>query len=91
MWEQMPVNVRLSVLFYFVAILTILIQGFRNLTVPIWVAIAALPTFGLAVHHQLWLIRSCYTARGMVGFWIDCGAVCLMCLHHIIQRPATRR
>jgi hypothetical protein len=36
MWEQMPVSVRFSVLYCFVAILTILIQGLRTAPYRYW-------------------------------------------------------
>lgn len=91
MWEQLPAVVRLAGSVCFLGLPIVFVQGLRNRAAPVWLAIVALVGFAITVDHWLWRVQTCYSTAGETGFWIECGVVVLMCLHHIIQRPVTRR
>jgi len=90
MWEQLPQLVRIGSLAC-LGLPVVFVQGLRNRAAALWLAIAALIGFAIAAHRWLWRVQTCYSMAGKNGFSIECGAVCLMCLHHIIQRPTTRQ
>jgi len=87
MWEQMPQSARLATLVLFSAALAFLVQGFRNRSAPRWLAVAGLIALPIAVQHRMWWIVSCYGPQARVWYSAAAGAVGLMFLHHIIQRP----
>ena len=89
-WEQSRLLFTLSKLICTIAVPTMLVQGLRNRAAPRWLAILAFPAVFLVSQHWLWRVQSCYSTAGTTGFWVDVSALCIMCLHHIIQRPVTR-
>ena len=90
MWEQLPQSVRLGSLAC-LGLPIVLVQGLRNRAAPLWLATAALVGFVITAHHWLWRVQTCYSTAGVTAFWIESAAICLMCLHHIVQRPTKRQ
>jgi hypothetical protein len=85
-WGQSGWLIRLSALVWIGTFLYLLVQGFRNRTVPLAVAIVSLVAFGLSLHNQLWRVQHCDANLGIIVFWVWITAVGLMCVHHILQR-----
>lgn len=86
LWEQMPADEKLAVLVFFPALLVLLVQGLRNRPVPRWLAIAALVALG-PVAKDLIRQQSLCGRQPNFGFYCWAGAVVLMCLHQMLQRP----
>jgi hypothetical protein len=88
MLEESGWLIRLSVLIWIGTFLYLFVQGFRNRTVPRLVAITSLVAFGLSLHNRFWTVQHCDSNLGIVVFWVWIMAMGLLCVHHIIQRPA---
>jgi hypothetical protein len=88
MWERIPASARIATLVWFPTFLATLTQGFRNRAAARYLPILCLLAYGPVIQHQLWRIRDCYPPIGRIGFWILVASVCVMCLHHIIQRQS---
>jgi hypothetical protein len=91
MWEQIPQTFQVASLVLFAATLAFLIQGFRNRSAPRLLAVAGLIALPIAVQHRLWRILACYGQPARVWYFVEVGAVAMMFLHHIIQRPLSRQ
>jgi hypothetical protein len=87
MWIQMGLLVQLVALVWIGTLLSLWVQGLRNRTLPRIVAIVSLVALGFKVRNEAWR-APCYsnTAIGLSAIWVT--AVALMCLHHLLQRPA---
>src|SRR5271163_3094000 len=86
MWEQIPTAVRLSTTLSSVTTLILLVQGFRNRSVPRWAAILCLVAPIPTIHHEYWQRHECYTKLSATLLWICIFAVGLMCVRQILHR-----
>ena len=76
----------LATLLFFTSAVTILVQGFRNRAAAVLLPIACLLTAWPNIQREL--AQQCLTPGGRVGFRAIMASICLMCLHHLIQRPS---
>jgi len=85
-WEQIPLTVKLSGLFYLGAFAVLIVQGLRNRAAPRLLAVAGLITLAVAANDQRWRVTQCYTSLQVAGFlaWVLTSS--LMFLHHVLQR-----
>jgi hypothetical protein len=89
MWEQIPQTVRIATLVLFPSALVFVINGFRNASAPWWLAAAGLIALPIVVQHEMWRIVACYGQQARVWYFVEVGAVAMMFLHHIVQRPSS--
>jgi hypothetical protein len=82
---QIPTGVPYATVFFFAALLYLVIQGLRNRRAPIWIPISCLIAFAITINHDRWRF-DCYSPAQRVYFVIDSAAFVVMCLHQVVRR-----
>jgi hypothetical protein len=65
----------------------ILVQGLRNLGARMYLPIVCILAYLPILRDAFPWVRDCYTLLGLIDFLACVGSVCLMCAHHLVQRP----
>ena len=86
MWRQVSAMERLTGIVWFAIMVVVVVKGLLNQVAARWVAILCLLAFGRIMLYSFEFYKNC----GNQNFsepWF-CFGVTMICLHHILQRPA---
>jgi hypothetical protein len=90
-WVPTPTTVLVARYVLFGSLIPILVMGFFNRPAPRLLAAVCLMSFARVVQFSWWEDHEFYTAVGLWAFLISVASVCVMCLHHLIQRPSAQK
>jgi hypothetical protein len=86
MWEPVSGVAQLSVVLFFLGVVTLSVAGILNRPLPRWLPILCLANFAVYLRYSFWYWQYCASPRNRAIGTIWFGTVVLMCLHQFFQR-----